>query len=372
MFMKPYVEGPVKVLVVDDEEMLRELYSQILSDKFSASSHSPQPDISRDGASADINTSYGSESSSHFFDLTLCSQGEEAVEAVRQDEDEFAMAFIDVRMPPGRDGIWTAENIRAVSPSTQIVIVTGYSDLDPAEIEKRVPPADRLLYLQKPFHPFEIRQFASTLAARWQVEKKMQLLNRGLESMVQERTSELRKAYHEIEHQAMHDSLTGLLSRRAVFSDLEQELSRTQRKSEPLSLIMADLDHFKSVNDTYGHQAGDAVLEEAAKRMHECVRPYDKIGRIGGEEFMIVLGDCNSSEGLEIAERIRKSIGDQFFEFAGNKITATVSIGVAATITNQTFEKELLISAADKALYKAKREGRNTVRATLELEAITS
>ena len=371
MFMKPYVEGPVKVLVVDDEEMLRELYSQILSDQFFAHSHPSQPDISRDDASADINTRYVSESSPHFFDLTLCSQGEDAVEAVRQDEDEFAMAFIDVRMPPGRDGIWTAENIRPVSPSTQIVIVTGYSDLDPAEIEKRVPPPDRLLYLQKPFHPFEIRQFASTLAARWQVEKKMQLLNRGLESMVQERTAELRKAYHEIEHQAMHDSLTGLLSRRAVFADLEQELSRTQRKSEPLSLIMVDLDHFKSVNDTYGHQAGDAVLEEAAKRMHECVRPYDKIGRIGGEEFMIVLGDCNSAEGLEIAERIRKSIGDQFFEFAGNKITATVSIGVAATITNQTFEKELLISAADKALYKAKREGRNTVRVTLELEAIS-
>jgi diguanylate cyclase (GGDEF)-like protein len=371
MFMKPYVEGPVKVLVVDDEEMLRELYSQILSDQFFAHSHPSQPDISRDDASADINTRYVSESSPHFFDLTLCSQGKDAVEAVRQDEDEFAMAFIDVRMPPGRDGIWTAENIRPVSPSTQIVIVTGYSDLDPAEIEKRVPPPDRLLYLQKPFHPFEIRQFASTLAARWQVEKKMQLLNRGLESMVQERTAELRKAYHEIEHLAMHDSLTGLLSRRAVFADLEQELSRTQRKSEPLSLIMADLDHFKTVNDTYGHLAGDAVLEEAAKRMHECVRPYDKIGRIGGEEFMIVLGDCNSAEGLEIAERIRKSIGDQFFEFAGNKITATVSIGVAATITNQTFEKELLISAADKALYKAKREGRNTVRVTLELEAIS-
>ena len=208
MFMKPYVEGPVKVLVVDDEEMLRELYSQILSDQFFAHSHPSQPDISRDDASADINTRYVSESSPHFFDLTLCSQGEDAVEAVRQDKDEFAMAFIDVRMPPGRDGIWTAENIRVVSPSTQIVIVTGYSDLDPAEIEKRVPPPDRLLYLQKPFHPFEIRQFASTLAARWQVEKKMQLLNRGLESMVQERTAKLRKAYHEIEHQAMHDSLT--------------------------------------------------------------------------------------------------------------------------------------------------------------------
>ena len=369
--MKPYAEGRVKVIVVDDEEMIRELYSQILNDKFCAGSYPSRPDPSRNDMSADSSANFELASSPILFDLTLCSQGEDAVEAVRQDDDEFAMAFIDVRMPPGRDGIWTAENIRAVSPGTQIVIVTGYSDIEPAEIERRVPPPDRLLYLQKPFHPFEIRQFASTLAARWQVEKKMQLLNRGLESMVQERTAELRKAYHEIEHQAMHDSLTGLLSRRAVFSDLEQELSRTQRKSEPLSLIMADLDHFKSVNDTYGHQAGDAVLEETARRMHECVRPYDKIGRIGGEEFMIVLGDCSRTEGLEIAERIRRRIGGQFFEYDGKKISVTMSIGVTATFTNQTFEKELLISAADKALYKAKREGRNTVRTTLELEAIT-
>jgi diguanylate cyclase (GGDEF)-like protein len=368
--MQTDVENSIKVLVVDDEEMIRELYSQILSDQFSTGSYPPQPDISRDKLTAGVNSDPAGSLSAPSFDLTLCSQGEDAVEAVRKDEDEFAMAFIDVRMPPGRDGIWTAEHIRAVSSDTQIVIVTGYSDIEPTEIEKRVPPPDRLLYLQKPFHPFEIRQFASTLAARWKVEKKVQLLNRGLESMVQERTAELRRAYHEIEHQAMHDSLTGLLSRRAVFSDLEQELSRTQRKSEPLSLIMADLDHFKSINDTYGHQAGDAVLEETAKRMHECVRPYDKIGRIGGEEFMIVLGDCSSAEGLEIAERIRRSIADQFFEFDGKKISATVSIGVAATIANQTFEKKLLVSAADKALYSAKREGRNRVRGTLELEAI--
>ena len=368
--MKPYVECPVKVLVVDDEEMILELYSQILSDPYSGGPNACQSELSQDELTADMNAGQAAALSAPLYDLTLCSQGEEAVEAVRQDEAEFAMAFIDVRMPPGRDGIWTAENIRAVSPGTQIVIVTGYSDIDPSEIEKRVAPPDRLLYLQKPFHPFEIRQFASTLAARWQVEKKMQILNHGLESMVQQRTADLRKAYHEIEHQAMHDSLTGLLNRRAVFSDLEQELSRTQRKSEPLSLIMADLDHFKSINDTYGHQAGDAVLEETARRMHECVRPYDRIGRIGGEEFMIVLGDCNSTEGLEIAERIRRSIGDRFFEFDGKKITVTVSIGVAATVTNQTFEKNLLVSAADKALYQAKREGRNTVRVILELAAV--
>ena len=368
--METEVDGSIKVLVVDDEEMIRELYSQILSDKYCGSPNQGGAVNSAENLSTGVTESHTAASLPPVYDLTLCSQGEDAVEAVRKDDEEFAMAFIDVRMPPGRDGIWTAESIRAVSPGTQIIIVTGYSDFDPSEIEQRVPPPDRLLYLQKPFHPFEIRQFASTLAARWQVEKQMQILNHGLESMVQQRTADLRKAYHEIEHQAMHDPLTGLLNRRAVFTDLEQELSRTQRKSEPLSLIMADLDHFKVINDTYGHQAGDAVLEETAKRMHECVRPYDKIGRIGGEEFMIVLGDCNNYEGLEIAERIRKSIGDLVFVVGRNKISVTVSVGVTTTVSNQTFEKNLLISAADQALYQAKKEGRNRVRSCLELESV--
>ncbi len=92
-------------------------------------------------------------------------------------------------MPPVPDGIWTAENIRATCPDTQIVILTGYCDIDPTDIEHRVPPVDRLLYIQKHFHPFEIRQFAGTLSARWMAEKKMRKMNEQLELIVDQRTS---------------------------------------------------------------------------------------------------------------------------------------------------------------------------------------
>jgi len=356
-------KNPVKVLLVDDEEMILELYSMILGHRYSHGHLPSGPDMTDSGFSGKNAGRTERESPPCLYELTLCRQGEEAVEAVRFASSEFAMAFIDVRMPPGSDGIWTAEKIRAISPKTQIVIVTGYSDIDPSEIEKRVPPPDSLLYLQKPFHPFEIRQFASALAARWKVEREMQRLNKELDSLVQQRTAELQKAYKQLEHQAMHDSLTGLLNRRSIYSALKQELSRTQRNGKPLSILMADIDHFKSINDTYGHLVGDAVLVEVARRMTDCIRPYDKIGRIGGEEFMIVLSDCNSVQGLEIAERIRNAIGGKYFEpDASNRMSMTVSIGLAATL-NQKIGQDELISAADKALYHAKKEGRNAVKA---------
>jgi diguanylate cyclase (GGDEF)-like protein len=334
--MKTREDNAIKVLLVDDEDMILELYSMILGHYSYSEGFRPYAsEMTNNGLSDNNDGDNETASSQCAYELIFCRQGDEAVEAVRSSTTEFAIAFIDVRMPPGRDGIWAAEKIRAISPNTQIVIVTGYSDIDPSDIEKRVPPPDSLLYLQKPFHPFEIRQFASALAARWKVEREMQNLNRNLDAMVQQRTAELQKAYKQLEHQAMHDSLTGLLNRRAIFSILKQELSRTQRMAEPLSILLADIDHFKSINDTYGHQAGDAVLVELARRINECIRPYDKIGRIGGEEFMIVLGSCNSAQGLEIAERIRNAIGNRCFEHSGNKLHVTVSIGLAATL-NQT------------------------------------
>lgn len=363
-------KNSVKVLLVDDEEMILELYSMILGHAYYGGSPSSHPVMKGSGFSDQDDGSTEIVSPPSLYELTLCRQGEEAVEAVRSAAVEFAIAFIDVRMPPGPDGIWTAEKIRTISPKTQIVIVTGYTDIDPSEIEKRVPPPDSLLYLQKPFHPFEIRQFASALATRWKVEKEMQMLTKKMDSLVQQRTAELQKAYKQLELQAMHDSLTGLLNRRAIYSTLEQELSRTQRMGKPLSILMADIDHFKSINDTYGHQVGDAVLVEVARRMIDCIRPYDKIGRVGGEEFMIVLSDCNSAQGLEIAERIRRAIGRAFFETGeNNKFSITVSIGLAETF-NQKVEQDSLISAADKALYYAKKVGRNAVRVYSESEVI--
>ena len=257
----------LKILLADDEETILRLYDQILSRESSSIELASEIDDCGSKSFSDHNNEEALEPLNPSYELTLCRQGLEAVEAVQAAEaanDPFAIAFLDVRMPPGPDGIWTAENIRAICPDTQIVIVTGYSDIDPSDIERRVPPVDRLLYIQKPFHPFEIRQYAATLSARWMAEKKMRRMNEQLESIVDRRTSELKKANLKLEHQATHDSLTELLNRKAIFSALDRELSRMRRTGEPVSLIMADLDHFKLVNDRYGHKAGDDVLIEAA------------------------------------------------------------------------------------------------------------
>lgn len=353
--MKGIAGKPVKVLVVDDDEMLLNLYQSILT----------QESLTASTAGSRV---VASKSNCPLYELTLCNNGSDAVEAVRAadcDQDLFCMAFIDIRMP-GHDGIWTAENIRAISPSTQIVMVTAFNDINPVEIEARVPPPDRLLYLQKPFHPFEIRQFASTLAARWKAEKMMQAFNQNLEAMVEKRTEELQNAYRKLEYQASHDPLTELLNRRAIFQVLSREIARIKRTNKPISVILADIDHFKQINDTYGHGVGDAVLEETARRLSVCIRPYDSVGRIGGEEFLVVLPECDSTDGATVAERIRASIAHDLFIIPGQTFSITISIGLATASPNQTIEPDSLITAADQALYSAKRNGRNKIKIICE------
>ena len=278
------------------------------------------------------------------------------------------MAFLDVRMTPGPDGILTAERIRSLSPYTQIVIVTAYSDIDPDEIQLRVPPPDRLLYLQKPFHPFEIRQFASTLAARWQAEKLAKAINHELELIVEKRTTDLRESNKKLEYQATHDTLTGLLNRRAIFDVLTREISRGKRSEESISVMMADIDHFKNINDTHGHQTGDMALKRISQILLECVRPYDSVGRIGGEEFLIVLPGCSAPDGLVVAERIRNAVEFEEMQIAGKSISVSISIGIVTSSIDRMIECDPLISTADKALYEAKKDGRNRVKVKEKIE----
>jgi two-component system cell cycle response regulator len=363
MIMTDIGEKPVKVLVVDDDEMILELYQNILNRQLLAVPSGTVDHAKESPAGESGCRRIPSEPPKHQYELTLCCNGLDAIEAVRAadaDRNSFSMAFIDIRMPE-HDGIWTAENIRLISPHTQIVMVTGFDNIDPVEIQERVPPPDRLLYLQKPFHPYEIRQFASTLAARWKAEKMTQSLNQNLESMVETRTAELRKAYKQVEYQASHDSLTELLNRRAIFEVLRREISRINRTNNPITIILTDIDHFKSINDTYGHSMGDAVLVETAKRLKEGIRPYDSVGRIGGEEFLVVLPECNSEDGMVVAERIRASVARDLFIIPGQTFSITTSVGLATTSPGRTIEPDSLITAADQALYRAKREGRNRI-----------
>ena len=176
-----------KILVTDDEPQIRELFLEILAPDRDADLI-PGDELSSRlfGASREIEEAE--------YEVITRSQGEEAVEAVEKamaENEPFAVVFLDVRMPPGRGGVWAAERIRRLDHYCQIVFITAFTDLDPAEIAKKAPPEDRLLYLQKPFHAQEIRHFAASLVAKWRAEKDKMYLQTRLEAMVGERTMEL-------------------------------------------------------------------------------------------------------------------------------------------------------------------------------------
>jgi two-component system, cell cycle response regulator len=170
---------------------------------------------------------------------------------------------------------------------------------------------------------------------------------------------ELSCKHSKLEYEAGLDFLTGLANRQRIMKLLSNSYQKRKRENMPLSVIMADLDRFKSVNDEYGHQVGDIVLQTVAARIAAAVREKDIIGRYGGEEFIVVLADKNLDQAAQIAERIRMQIADTPIKTPNISINMTISLGVAEAYGNEHMGK--LIARADSALYQAKMNGRNSV-----------
>lgn len=167
---------------------------------------------------------------------------------------------------------------------------------------------------------------------------------------------------------ASHDVLTSLLNRKGIMEVLEREMSRCKRNGVPLSVLLADVDHFKNVNDTLGHQVGDVVLQEIAERLRKAVREDDYVGRLGGEEFLLVLPGCDLDVAVSRAEYLRQQIADGPVHAGDCFQNVTVSLGAASISDNsQGMSSEILISHADEALYGAKQGGRNQVRASVSV-----
>lgn len=158
---------------------------------------------------------------------------------------------------------------------------------------------------------------------------------------------------------AHKDGLTGLGNRRAFDETFQEIRARAQRHSEPAALLALDIDHFKRINDTFGHAAGDEVLRAIAEMMAQVLRPFDKAFRVGGEEFMMLLPRADAAKGREIAERIRETIASTPVKFNGEMIHVSVSVGVAELL--ESLELARLMEKADNALYRAKESGRNQV-----------
>ena len=160
---------------------------------------------------------------------------------------------------------------------------------------------------------------------------------------------------------AMRDSLTGWLNHSSIQDALIRELARSEREKEPLAVLMADLDHFKRINDTYGHRVGDLVICEVTRRIGEAARRYDLLARVGGEEFLMVLPGCNEGTAAEFAERIRSVVGDVSIQTPAGPLTVTISIGATVWIPGSPSQAQRLWETADQALYRVKESGRNGV-----------
>jgi diguanylate cyclase (GGDEF)-like protein len=343
---------PIRVLVVDDEDEVRDAYRQILL----------ETDVTRDlAAFHDLRSRLFRKADAPVpaapaaprgatFDPVFCDGAEAAVAAVKdalEQEQPFAVVFLDMRMPPGPDGVWAAARIRELDPAVEIVVCTAYSDVDPCEIGGIVPPEEKLSYLQKPFHPHEIRQMTIALASKWRAERTVVKL-------------------------AYFDALTGLPNREQSRKRLVGAIEAARQHERTLAVLYLDLDNFKRVNDTLGHAVGDELLQVVAARLRHSLRYGDSrsndtsavarpgdLARLGGDEFMVLLPNIRKpADAGAIAERIIGALRVPM-QLAMNSLVVTPSVGIA-TFPNDGADAETLLRNADLAMYFSKRKSPGT------------
>lgn len=271
------------------------------------------------------------------YDVVTASEGEEAWNILTGDNSPD-LAVLDWMMP-GLDGVEVCRRIRALDLSSPpyLILLTSRGDKQDIATGLESGASD---YVQKPFDHDELR-------ARLLVGRRFAELN-----------SKLLETQRELQRQALTDPLTHIMNRRAILGRLTEEMARAPRQGLPLSIGVMDIDHFKLVNDRYGHAGGDSVLQKVVERSLRALRAYDALGRIGGEEFLIVMPGVGARDASIVLERIRHSVRQATIELQGVEISVTVSIGGAV---NGGEAPEELLHLADEALYRAKGEGRDRV-----------
>ncbi len=278
------------------------------------------------------------------FDVRSAATGKEAILKVRTDAPDLVL--LDMILPD-MDGLEVLRLIKT-RPDDQfipVIILSVKSDLDSKVTGLRIGADD---FLAKPFAEAEI---LARCAAMLRI-KSLQ--------------DQLRSTQRKLEEQSITDGLTGLKNRRLFDERLDEEFRRAQRYSDPVSLIMIDLDHFKQVNDRYGHQTGDTVLRESAALVRQSIRDTDIGARYGGEEFAVILPKTHLSGALAVAERIWRDLGRKVYRTEPQasrhqELRVTASIGLAFYPSKDITSSESLVRYADEALYQAKRSGRNTI-----------
>jgi two-component system, cell cycle response regulator len=274
----------------------------------------------------------------HGHEVVVAVDGAEAWEAMQR-PDAPMLAILDWMMP-GLAGVGVCRRLRDLQSDQPPYIIILTSRGEKADVVAGLEAgADD--YLIKPFDPGELR-------ARVDVGRRVIEL--------QARLIEVRDA---LAHEAMHDPLTGVLNRRALSGVLSREVSRERRHHHGLAVGVCDIDHFKRVNDTHGHQVGDEVLCGLVRLLESNLRGHDVLGRFGGDEFVVVTENAMEGDASNLYERARAAVADNPIPTRAGNLSVTISFGVKIWTEDET-EDELL-GAADAALYRAKSAGRNRV-----------
>lgn len=284
----------LKILFVEDEEDTREQFEQFLT--------------------------YISE------DLIIARDGAEGLEAYREQSPDIIITDI---LMPNMDGLDMVREIRNVDKRVPIIVMTAFEQLD---YLKRSINMGVDKYITKPVNGPELYETLIECAQRLLAEKTLQSA-------------------------VGTDPLTGLINRRELLNRFIAEKGRGERHGTPFCIIIADIDHFKHINDTFGHIAGDRILKEVAATIAASVRAEDILGRFGGEEFLLILPATELDDALVVAEKIRSAVNCLETEWEGNVISVTISMGVAKFRPGMDMDE--CIQPADDALYRAKAGGRN-------------
>jgi diguanylate cyclase (GGDEF)-like protein len=294
-----------KILIVDDEKGVRETIGDYLAE---------------DG-----------------FSVETTDTGVKAMEILQQ--SSFDLIISDLRMP-GMDGIALTRNIKAMGIDAPIIVITGFATIEHAVESMKAGAFD---FITKPFNFDQIKIT---------VEKALE--TKRLQKLAKER-----EFYKKLSNS---DELTELANYRYFSETLQKETSRAKRYNRPLSLMMIDIDDFKSCNDTYGHPAGDMVLKRIASLIKKNTRGCDLVARYGGEEFSVILPETSEEEAHVVTERIRESIDKFEFKTEDGKPIGNLSVTIGlSSIPKKANNKKELISTADSALYSGKASGKNCV-----------
>jgi diguanylate cyclase (GGDEF)-like protein len=273
------------------------------------------------------------------YDVILAKSGEEAWQALK--DEDLRMAILDWMMP-GMDGVEICKKMRRRKRKKYTyVIMLSAKDRKQDIIAGLSSGADD--YMTKPVNFLELRARLQTGKRIIDLEDKLILIQ------------------HQLKDMASRDSLTKLWNRGEIIKFLREELERGQREKKSVGVIMLDLDYFKKINDSFGHDIGDMALLQIVSQIKRKVRKSDKVGRYGGDEIITILPNCDHAEIKSIAERLRLAVAQRGVKTELDKIPVTISAGCASSENMPQPTAEKLIRASDEALLKAKNQGRNCV-----------